>query len=100
MYPRIHRNPRCISLPEPESFTYNGKTYTPKSFAAEPRTNGDDYIGITSYTHHPFYKPFALEIADNWMWKECMNVPMEDMKAIVDNALDKGFTVAWANRRV
>ncbi len=82
--------------PEPESFTYNGKTYTPKSFAAELGLNGDDYIGITSYTHHPFYKPFALEIADNWMWKECMNVPMEDMKAIVDNALDKGFTVAWA----
>lgn len=82
--------------PEPESFTYNGKTYTPKSFAQELGIKGDDYVSITSYTHHPFYQPFALEIADNWLWEKSMNVPMEEMKAIVDNALDNGFTVAWA----
>ena len=82
--------------PEPESFTYNGKTYTPQTFAKELGLNADDYIMITSYTHHPFYKPFAVEIADNWLWAESMNVPMEEMKAIVDNAIENGYTVAWA----
>lgn len=82
--------------PEPTSFTYNGKTYTPQTFAKEMGFNGDDYISITSYTHHPFYESFALEIPDNWLWAESMNVPMEEMKAIVDNALENGFTVAWA----
>lgn len=82
--------------PEPESFTYNGKTYTPKTFAKELGFNADDYVMITSYTHHPFYKPFAIEIADNWLWAESMNVPLEEMKAIVDNAIENGYTVAWA----
>ncbi|MDE5714354.1 MAG: aminopeptidase [Muribaculaceae bacterium] len=82
--------------PEPESFTYNGKTYTPKTFAKELGFNADDYVMITSYTHHPFYKPFAVEIADNWLWAESMNVPLEEMKAIVDNAIENGYTVAWA----
>lgn len=82
--------------PEPKSFTYNGKTYTPQTFAKEMGFNGDDYISITSYTHHPFYESFALEIPDNWLWAESMNVPMEEMKAIVDNALENGYTVAWA----
>lgn len=82
--------------PEPESFTYNGKTYTPQSFAKELGFNKDNYVSITSYNHHPFYQPFALEIPDNWLWAESQNVPMEEMKAIVDNALENGFTVAWA----
>lgn len=82
--------------PEPESFTYNGKTYTPKSFAKELGFNANDYVSITSYTHHPFYETFALEIPDNWLWAESVNVPMEEMKAIVDNAIENGFTVAWA----
>ncbi len=82
--------------PEPESFTYNGKTYTPQTFAKELGFNADDYVMITSYNHHPFYKPFAIEIADNWLWAESMNVPLEEMKAIVDNAIENGYTVAWA----
>ena len=80
----------------PESFTYNGKTYTPKSFAKEMGLNGGDFINITSYTHHPFYESFALELADNWLWAESQNVPMDEFKRIVDNALDKGYTVGWA----
>lgn len=82
--------------PEPESFTYNGKTYTPQTFAKELGYSSDDYISITSYNHHPFYKPFAIEIPDNWLWAESMNVPLDEMKAIVDNALENGYTVAWA----
>lgn len=80
----------------PESFTYNGKTYTPQEFAKAMGLDASNYINITSYTHHPFYKPFALEVADNWLWSTCQNVPMEELKQIVDNALEKGYTVGWA----
>lgn len=82
--------------PAPESFTYKGKTYTPKSFAKEMGINADDFINITSFTHHPFYEEFALEIPDNWLWSKCQNVPMEELKAIVDNAINNGYTVGWA----
>ncbi len=80
----------------PETFTYNGKTYTPRSFADEMGIKGSDFVSFTSYTHHPFYTSFPLEIADNWLWASSVNVPLDDMKRIVDNALDKGFTVGWA----
>ncbi|MCM1094524.1 MAG: C1 family peptidase [Lachnospiraceae bacterium] len=81
--------------PLPESFTYEGKTYTPKSFAESLNLNPSDYISFTSYTHHPFYKAFPLEVADNWLWGYMYNVPMEEMKAVVDNAIDNGYPVAW-----
>lgn len=80
----------------PESFEYNGKTYTPESYAKELGLKIDDYVAVTSFTHHPFYKPFALEVADNWLWGEYNNVPMEELKAIVDNAIDKGYSICWA----
>lgn len=81
---------------KPETFTVDGKTYTPKSYAVSLGLNTADFIPVTSYTHHPFYTQFPLEVADNWLWLPYHNVPMEDMKAIVDNAIDKGYTVAWA----
>lgn len=79
----------------PETFTYNGKEYTPKSFAEELGLNADDYVSITSYTHHPYYTTFALEVSDNWRMDQMYNVPMEEMMAIIDNALAKGYTLAW-----
>ncbi len=82
--------------PAVETFTYNGKSYTPESFAKEMNIVPEEYVSFTSYTHHPFYKPFALEIADNWLWSESINIPMAEMKRIVDEALDNGYTVAWA----
>ncbi len=81
--------------PLPETFEYNGKTYTPKEFAASLPINMDDYASFTSFTHHPFYKPFILEIPDNWMWETAWNLPLNEMTAIVDNALKNGYTVAW-----
>lgn len=80
----------------PETFTYNGKTYTPTQWAAEMGLEPENFINVTSYTHHPFYESFALEIPDNWAWSKSMNVPMEEMQRIVDYALDKGWTVMWA----
>lgn len=79
----------------PETFTWEGKTYTPKTFAESLPIKMDDYIGISSFTHHPFYKPFVLEVADNWLWYPYQNVPIEEMLEIVNNAIDNGYTVAW-----
>ena len=79
----------------PESFTYNGKTYDPKSFMASLGINLDDYVTITSYTHHPFYTKFAVEVQDNWRNPLSWNLPMDDMMRIIDNAVNNGYTVAW-----
>ena len=79
----------------PETFTYNGKEYTPKSFAEMLGLNADDYVSNTSYTHHPYYTTFALEVPDNWRMDQMYNVPMEEMMAIIDNALAEGYTIAW-----
>lgn len=79
----------------PETFTYEGKTYTPKTFAASLGLNFDDYVSITSYTHHPFWKPFVVEVQDNWRWAQSYNVPMDDMIRIIDNAINEGYTIEW-----
>ena len=80
----------------PATFTYNGKKYTPQSFAEELGLNADDYVSITSYTHHPFYTTFALEVPDNWRMDQMYNVPMDEMMAVIDNALATGYTLAWS----
>ena len=79
----------------PEEFTYEGKKYTPLSFAQSLGLNWDDYVSITSFTHHPFYTDFAVEVQDNWRWERSYNVPMDEMMRIIDNALANGYTVAW-----
>ncbi len=79
----------------PEEFVYEGKTYTPQSFAASLGLDWNDYVSITSYTHHPFYTSFAVEVQDNWRGGRSYNVPMDEMMRIIDNAIDKGYTVAW-----
>ena len=79
----------------PERFTYEGQEFTPKSFAASLGLDWNDYVSITSYTHHPFYTDFAVEVQDNWRWERSYNVPMDEMMRIIDNALDQGYTVAW-----
>jgi len=81
----------------PESFPYNGKTYTPRTFADEVvGIDPDDYIGISSFEEHAYYKPFVLLIPDNWSFERFYNVRMNDLTDIIDNALQNGHTVAWA----
>lgn len=82
--------------PVPESFIVDGKSFTPQTYAQELGIKGDDFISLTSYTHHPFYENFAVEIPDNWTWAESFNVPMEELKESVDNALENGYTVCWS----
>ncbi len=79
----------------PEEFTYEGKKYTPKSFMASLGIDLNDYVSITSYTHHPFYTTFAVEVQDNWRFPLSYNVPMDEMMQIIDNAIELGYTVAW-----
>lgn len=80
----------------PETFEYNGKTYTPKSYAESLPLNPDDYVSVTSFTHHPYYEEFAVEVPDNWLWEKSYNVPLDEFKAIVDNSLAQGHTLVWA----
>ena len=79
----------------PETFTYEGKEYTPRSFAASLPIDMDDYIDITSFTHHPFYTQFIIEIPDNWMWGTVYNLPLDEMMTVIDNALANGYPVSW-----
>ena len=79
----------------PENFTYEGKNYTPKSCAASLGLNWSDYVTVTSYTHHPFYTQFAVEVQDNWRFPQSYNLPMDEMMQIIDNAIMNGYTVAW-----
>ncbi len=79
----------------PETFEYNGKTYTPASFRDELGIVPDDYVTITSFTHHPFYTKFAIEVCDNWRWDTAYNVPIGEFMDILKSAVEKGYTVAW-----
>lgn len=81
----------------PESFEYETKEYSPKSFADELGINPDDYVEISSFTHHSFYEQFILEIPDNWLYSIVYNVPLDEMIEIMDHAIDKGYTMAWGS---
>ena len=81
----------------PKTFNYQGKEFTPQSFAHDfVGLNMDDYVEITSFTHHPFYSKFIIEIPDNWSWDEVYNVPLNEMEEIIDNSINTGYTIAWA----
>lgn len=81
----------------PEKFTYKGKEYTPQSFYASTGLNADDYVSLTSYTHHPFYAPFVLEIQDNWRWAQSYNLPLDEFMEVFDHAIMNGYTIAWGS---
>ena len=81
----------------PESFTYEGVEYTPKSFYESLGLNADDYVSLTSYTHHPFYSSFALEIPDNWRWAQSYNLPIDELMEVFDYAIKNGYTIAWGS---
>jgi bleomycin hydrolase len=81
--------------PVPKSFSWGGETMTPESFGKETGLNPDDYVSVGSYTHHPFYGKFLLEIPDNWIWGSIYNVPLDEMMELLDHALENGYTVCW-----
>ncbi|MDR0714071.1 MAG: C1 family peptidase [Bacteroidales bacterium] len=80
----------------PTTFTYKGKEYTPESFAQSLNFRFDEYIALTSFSHHPFYQPFILEIPDNWIWGAYYNLPLEELQETVKYALNSGHSALWA----
>ena len=81
----------------PKSFTVNGKEYTPHSYVESLGLNMDDYVSLTSYTHHPFYTKFVLEIQDNWRWAESYNLPLDEFMEVMVSAVKNGYTFAWGS---
>lgn len=79
----------------PEEFTYRGTTYTPRSFADALGLDPDDYVELTSFTHHPFNAWFAIEIPDNWARNRSYNVPLDQLMGVIDHALGQGYSVDW-----
>jgi aminopeptidase C len=81
----------------PEEFEVDGKKYNPKSYAKELGLDMDDYVSLTSYSHHPFYSQFAIEIPDNWRWGLSYNLPIEEFAEVFENAVTEGYTIAWGS---
>jgi bleomycin hydrolase len=79
----------------PNELTVNGKKYTPKSFFESTNLNLDDYVEITSFTHHPYYQKFILEIPDNWQREKYFNLPLSEFIAVIENSLNNGYSVCW-----
>lgn len=79
----------------PENFEYEGKTYTPTEFMDKYKFNPEDYVELTSYSHHPFYKQFNLEIPDNWSDDLYYNLPIDELMEVMNNALKNGYSVCW-----
>lgn len=79
----------------PETFMYKGKEYTPVSFYKSLGLNASDYVEITSFTHHPFYKQVPFEVPDNWDHALYYNVPLDELMEIIDYAINNGYTIAW-----
>jgi bleomycin hydrolase len=81
----------------PEKFRYKGKEYTSKSFQESLGLNLDDYVELTSFSHHPFYSKFILELEDNWLMDEVYNLPLDEMMQVIDNSIMNGYTVVWGS---
>ena len=81
----------------PETFIVDGKEFTPESYRDHLGFNYDDYVNITSFTHHPFYKPFIIEVCDNWRWDSAYNLPIDEMMEVMYNAIENGYTIAWGS---
>lgn len=82
---------------EPKEFTYEGETYTPESFANDKlELDAEDYVELSSFTHHPFYEKFILKVPDNWQQRKVHNLPLDDLIKVMDNALENNYSIAWA----
>lgn len=80
----------------PETFTYKGKSYTPKTFAESLPVKMDNYISLTSFTHQPYYAPYVIEVPDNWAWESAYNLPLDELMSTIDSSLKSGYSVSWS----
>ena len=81
----------------PETFVYEGKEYDAHSFRDWLGLKQEDYISLTSYTHHPFYTAFPVEVPDNWRWALSYNLPIDEFMEVMEHAIMEGYTIAWAS---
>ena len=81
----------------PTEFTVKGKKFTPLTYAQSLGLNMDDYVSLTSFTHHPFYSSFAIEIPDNWRGETSYNLPLDEFISVFDNAVNNGYSIAWGS---
>jgi aminopeptidase C len=81
----------------PETFNVDGKEYTPASYRDALGINVDDYVNLSSFTHHPFYSEFIIEVPDNWRWDTAYNLPIDELMAVMYNAIENGYTIAWGS---
>ena len=81
----------------PETFTADGKEYTPQQYRDALGINVSDYVNLTSFSHHPFYSQFVIEVPDNWRWDTAYNLPIDDLMSVLYNAIEKGYTFAWGS---
>lgn len=81
---------------DPKKFTYKGKEYTPKTYAESTGINPDDYVFLTSFSHHPFYTKFSLEVPDNWNWQTMYNLPLNELQEVMQSSILNGYSFAWA----
>ncbi len=81
----------------PAEFTVDGVSYTPESYRDYLGINTDDYVSLTSFTHHPFYSQFVIEVCDNWRWDTSYNLPLDELMEVMYNAIENGYTIAWAS---
>jgi len=81
----------------PEKFTFEGKEYTPLSFRDYLGIDASNYVSLTSFTHHPFYSTFAIEVPDNWAMQSSYNLPLEEFWQVMTYSLKNGYTFAWGS---
>jgi len=81
----------------PTEFEVNGKKYTPESYRDATGFNVKDYVNLSSFTHHPFYEQFIIEVPDNWRWDTAYNLPIDELMEVMYNAIDKGYNIAWGS---
>ena len=81
----------------PSEFEVNGKKYTPESYRDALGFDVKDYVNLSSFTHHPFYEQFIIEVPDNWRWDTAYNLPIDELMEVMYNAIDKGYNIAWGS---
>ncbi len=79
----------------PKKFEYQGKTYTAKSLAEDLGLQADEYVSLTSFTHHPYHEKFILEIPDNYSNGAFYNIPLDELMSTIDNAINSGYSIGW-----
>lgn len=81
----------------PQTVSVGGKSMTPQAYAQSLGLKSDNYVSISSFTHHPFYSQFAIEVLDNWRWANSYNLPLDEFMQVIDNAIENGYTVLWGS---